>query len=146
MVLRKRKASTGKKSKYNNRTKVVDGITFDSVNEARYYVLLKEQKACGEIADFTLQPKYILQPSFKKYAKTIRSISYTADFLVTYNDGSQEVIDVKGMQTQQGRLRVKMFDYKHPELTLKLVTYVYGKWWEFDEYEKEKKRRKGAKK
>ena len=35
-------------SKYNNAKIVVDGITFDSKDEAKYYELLKAKRAAGE--------------------------------------------------------------------------------------------------
>ena len=44
-------------AKYNNRKVTLDGIRFDSKDEARYYELLKRKKAQGEILNFELQPK-----------------------------------------------------------------------------------------
>ena len=105
-------------SKYNNRRMAVDGYIFDSKDEAKYYELLKDKKAHGLIVNFELQPNYELQPSFKRDGKTIRAITYTADFLIYHMDGSTEVIDIKGFSTQQGLLRRKMFWHKYPDLKL----------------------------
>lgn len=132
-------------NKYGNRKIVVDGISFDSKEEARYYELLKRKKAKGEIINFELQPRYILQPAFKHNGKTIRSITYTADFLVYHLNGSEEVIDVKGMETQQGIMRRKMFWHKFPELNLTWVcrNLKYGDadgWIEYDELKKRRKK------
>ena len=106
--------------KYNNNRITVDGIRFDSKDEARYYELLKRKKAQGEILNFELQPKYLLQPAFNYNGKTIRAITYTADFLVYHLDGTEEVVDIKslGTATQQGLLRRKMFWFKYPDLKL----------------------------
>ena len=48
-------------AKYNNNKIVLDGITFDSKAEGLYYELLKRKKAQGEIVNFELQPKYVLE-------------------------------------------------------------------------------------
>ncbi|MCC0650786.1 DUF1064 domain-containing protein, partial [Clostridioides sp. ZZV15-6598] len=54
-------------SKYNNKKTTIDGIKFDSKDEAEYYLYLKDKKAKGEIKDFGLQQKFELQPKFKKF-------------------------------------------------------------------------------
>ena len=38
-------------------------------------------------------------------------ITYTADFLVEYDDGRREVIEVKGVRTRDYLLRKKLFLY-----------------------------------
>ncbi|ACQ53698.1 DUF1064 domain-containing protein [Clostridium botulinum] len=135
------------RSKYGAKKIVIDGITFDSKDEGRYYLYLKELKAKEKILNFERQPKYELQPSFKKYGKTHRAITYAPDFLIYHLDGSEELIDVKGTETQQGNMRRKMFDYKYPELKLTWVArslkYSSTGWIEYDEL---KKIRKGNKK
>ena len=130
-------------SKYNNAKIVVDGITFDSKDEAKYYELLKAKRAAGEIINFELQPQYILQPSFKKDGKTIRAITYTADFLIYHLDGTEEAVDIKGMETQQGIMRRKMFWSKFPDLKLtwicRSLKYGIDGWIEYDELKKRRK-------
>ncbi len=131
-------------AKYNNSKIVADGITFDSKEEYRYYELLKQKKAQGEILNFELQPKYTLQPSFKRDGKTIRAITYTADFLVYHTDGTEEIIDIKGMETQQGVMRRKMFWFKYPELKLTWLSRSV-KWGDTDgwiDYDELKRRRR----
>ncbi len=113
-----------KKSKYNNKKVIVDGIKFDSKKEAEYYCQLKLLKQAGEIKDYRLQPIYELQPAFKKNGKKYRAITYIADFVITNNDGTTDVVDVKSsktFKTQVYRIKKKMFEYKYPELTIKEV-------------------------
>src|SRR5690554_2149342 len=113
-----------RKSKYNNQKTMVDGIKFDSKKEAEYYCNLKILKQAGKIKDYRLQPKYELQPAFKKNGKKYRAITYIADFVITNNDGTTEVVDVKSsktFKTQVYRIKKKMFEYKYPELTIKEV-------------------------
>ena len=132
--------------KYNNNKITVDGITFDSKHEAQYYELLKEKKAAGLILNYELQPQYELQPAFKRDGKTIRAITYTADFLVYHLDGTEEVVDIKGMETQQGIMRRKMFWYKYPDLKLTWLSrsIKYGDengWIEYDALKRKRKQR-----
>ena len=130
-------------SKYKNKKVIIDGITFDSEHEALYYEYLKCLKAQGEIINFELQPQYILQPSFKKDGKTIRAITYTADFLIYHLDGTEEAVDIKGMETQQGIMRRKMFWSKFPDLKLtwicRSLKYGIDGWIEYDELKKRRK-------
>jgi len=108
-------------SKYGSKKITVDGITFDSIDEFKYYEYLRKRKAKGEILNFELQPTYTLIEKFKKYGKTHRAITYTPDFLIYHLDGSLELIDVKGFSTQQGELRRKLFDSLFPDLKLTWV-------------------------
>ena len=131
--------------KYNNNRITVDGIRFDSKDEARYYELLKEKKAAGLIVNYELQPQYILQPAFKYNSKMIRAITYTADFLIYHLDGTEEVVDIKGMETQAGILRRKMFWYRYPELKLTWLSrsLKYGDadgWIDYDELKKRRRK------
>ena len=108
-------------SKYLSHKTVVDGITFDSKDESKYYEALKIRKYRGEIKNFELQPKFVLREGFKKFGKTYRPFTYTPDFTVYHNDGSVEYIDVKGQTTQQGELRIKLFNDFYRDLKLSIV-------------------------
>ena len=63
-------------NKYGNRKIIVDNIKFDSIKESiRYKELVLLQKT-GKIQDLKLQPRFLLQESFKKNGKTYRKIEY----------------------------------------------------------------------
>lgn len=132
------------KTKYGSKKVEVDGHVFDSQVEARYYEQLKWLQEHNQILFFRIQPRYLLQEAFQKNGKTYRKIEYIADFEVHHLDGSIEVIDVKGMETEAFKIKRKLFEKKYPH-KLSLVTYVkkYGGWIELD---KLKKLRKEAKK
>ena len=110
-----------RKSKYNNKKTMVDGIKFDSKKEAEYYCQLKLLKQAGKIKDYRLQPRYELQPAFKKNGKKYRAITYIADFAIINNDGTTEVVDIKGVETQVFKIKKKLFEYMYPDLNLKVV-------------------------
>lgn len=116
-----KKTPIKKKSKYSNIKTVVDGITFDSKKEADYYCQLKLLKQAGEIKDFGLQPRYELLPTFRKNGTTHRSITYVADFIIDNNDGTTEIVDIKGVETQVFKIKKKLFEYMYPDLSLKLI-------------------------
>ena len=120
---------------------VVDGITFDSKDEAKYYEALKIRRYRGEIQNFELQPKFTLVEGFKKNGKTYRAITYTPDFTIYHNDGSVEYVDVKGMTTQQGELRIKLFNHFYRDLRLSIVArnLKYGDEYGFIDYYELKK-------
>ena len=105
-----------KKSKYNNNRVRVDGILFDSQLEADYYSDLKLQLKMGTIRGFCRQPQFILQEGFGD----VRPITYRPDFIVFHNDGSYEIVDIKGFETQEFKRTKKLFAAKFPKLKLKV--------------------------
>lgn len=117
----KRVKATKKRSKYGNKKVKIKGIEFDSIAESRYFLVLLDKKKKKEILDFELQPRFLLQESFKKNGETFRKIEYVADFKVIHNDGRVEIVDVKGMETKIFKIKRKLFEYKYPELSLVLV-------------------------
>lgn len=97
-----------KKAKYRANKTSVDGHTFDSLKEANYYNDLKLRLKAGDIKGFCLQPIFILAPGLK----------YKADFIVFNNDGTYDVIDVKGYKTKEYIAKKKVFEDKY---NLKLI-------------------------
>ena len=105
-----------RKHKFNAKKTVIDGITFASKKEGTRYSVLKLLQKGDKISGLTLQPKFELQPSFKIDGKTIRAITYVADF--QYFDiefGKIVVEDVKGFKTPVYEIKKKMFQYKFPQ-------------------------------
>lgn len=135
-----------KKNKYNNKKVTIDGIKFDSKVESQYYLHLKELKEKGLIKDFELQPTFTLQESFKKRGLLFRAITYKADFHVWLLDGTDHVIDIKGMETADFKIKKKMFEKRYPQ-ELKLITYskIDGGWIELDDLKEARKKRKAEK-
>lgn len=106
-----------KQSKYRNQKSWINGICFDSKKEGNYYKDLLLLKKAGDIKGFCIQPEFILVEG----DSTERAITYRADFIIFNLDGSFEIIDVKGYESQQWDRTFKQFKLKYPELHLKIV-------------------------
>lgn len=138
------------KSKYGATKVHVNGIKFDSIVEAKYYVYLLEEKAVRKnIKEIKMQVPFILQEGIKKNGKTILPIKYIADFVVKYTNDITRVIDIKGAVTADFKLKKKMFEYRYLDYTLECINLYENEWLHLDEIEKlrkEKRKEKAAEK
>lgn len=112
-----------KRPKYNSRRTTVDGITFDSLKEAKRYVVLKTLQEEGRISHLQRQVKYTLIPAQydkphidskgrRKQGKLLeRAVSYVADFVYIDEHGRQVVEDVKGIRTPEYKIKRKLMLY-----------------------------------
>ena len=107
-------------SKYRNKKIVIDNIKFDSNLEATRFKELKLLQRTKQISNLRLQVPFLLQESFKKNGKAYRKIEYIADFV--YEENGQTIVeDTKGMKTETFKIKQKLFEYKYPDLTLKII-------------------------
>ena len=97
------KKKGNKKSKYGAVKTQIDGHTFDSKKEADYYMELKMRLLAREIRGYCLQPIFILAANLK----------YKADFIVFNNDGTTDIIDVKGFKTKEYIAKKKVLEDKY---------------------------------
>ena len=113
------------KTKYRNRKTKVDGITFDSIKEARRFVVLREMEKCGEIYDLRLQVRFTLVEGFTKpNGERVYPEVYKADFTYYRKDENGQftiyiVEDVKtrGTRTEKYKIKKKqMFELRHIEI------------------------------
>ena len=107
-------------NKYKNKKTQVDMYVFDSAKEAQRYRELKLLEKAGEISNLELQPRFLLQDSFKKNGRTYRKVEYVADFQYVEN-GKTIVEDVKGIQTDVFKLKHKIFEKTYPNLELRII-------------------------
>jgi hypothetical protein len=128
-------------SKFHNKKTVIDGITFDSQAEARYFLQLKTLMRAGEVTKIEPHPKFELLPTYWKCCgevstntaskhicpycdqkvPAVKAITYSADFRITWVNGTQTIVDVKGVSTETFLLKKRLFEYKFPNLTLIVV-------------------------
>ena len=100
-----------KRHKYNAKATVVDGIRFDSQKEARYYCELKLRQAAGEVIGFFRQVPIHLPGG------TILRI----DFLEFHSDDTVHVVDVKGMETAEFKIKKREVEAAYPWLKIETV-------------------------
>jgi hypothetical protein len=93
-----------RKHKYAAKKTVVDGIQFDSQKEARYYRQLKLRVQAGEVLFFLRQVPFHLPGGTK----------LVIDFLEFHTDGSVHVVDVKGMETAQFKIKKREVEHHYP--------------------------------
>ena len=116
-------SETPRPSKYHNVKSeyydpdLMESITFDSKKELEYYLILKDRQKRDEIDDLRRQVSITIQPSFTYKGKTIRAITYRADFIyIDKKDGLTHIIDVKGLKTEIYKLKKKLLQYQGYEI------------------------------
>lgn len=87
------------KLKYRNSPTKYDGRTYDSATEAEYAGLLDIQLKTGDIKAWKPQHTMELRVDGELITR------YCIDFLVTHKDDQQELIEVKGAETKDWRLK-----------------------------------------
>lgn len=109
-------------NKFRAKKTTLDGIKFDSKLEAEYYTHLKLLEKAGKISNLQRQVPFELLPAYTdSTGKKIRPIKYKADFV--FNRGEEKIIvDVKGVQTREFKLKWKLLGYKYPQYKLEIVT------------------------
>lgn len=103
-------------NKYGNKKCIYQGIVFDSKKECDHFIYLQYLEKAGEITDLQRQVRFELQPSFKHNGKTIRSITYVADFTFKDKDGLMHIQDTKGIKTEVYKIKKKMMQFKGYEI------------------------------
>lgn len=109
-----------KESKYHNQTSFYGGYGYDSIKEAQQAMILDDQKKRGIIKDWQRQyPVEVYAPNGQKL------FTMKVDFLVRHNDDSYELQEVKGMETDIFRLKLKCLESlwlpENPEYTYTLI-------------------------
>ena len=108
-------------NKYKNKRVVKDGYEFDSIKETNRYVELKLMEDDRLIFNLKLQPKYLLQGSFKRHGVIYRAIHYIADFEYIDKEGKTIVEDVKGIKTDVYKIKKKMFLFLNPDVIFREI-------------------------
>lgn len=137
------------RSKYGNKKVTVGGIEFDSELESRYFLHLKQLHKDGVVKSFEMQKTYILLEGYVMNGKKRQPVKFTPDFVVTYADGTVQVVDIKGSKFAVSRdfpLRKKMFEQRY-QVPLHVIGYskIDGGWIDLDDLDKARQSRKKAK-
>ena len=115
-----------KKHKYNAKKVEIDGVVFDSKDEADYYTeVVIPGLQSGEILTVDFHPKYVLVPKFERdlngAKRKFQPMTYSADFRLELADHTIRLIDIKGMVTSDFKIKYKLFNYLYEDLHLILL-------------------------
>lgn len=139
-----------KNRKYGAKKCMINDIIFDSIMEGRFYVYLLHLKQDGQVKSFTMQTPYVLQDKYrdKFTGKAVPAIKYIADFVMTMPDDIEVVIDVKGKETADFKLKKKMFGYRYRDIQFMCVQWSESKkeWRDLSDIEKERREKRKTKK
>lgn len=112
---------------HNKKIKTEDG-TFDSKYEYEEWCRLKLLERSGVIRNLMRQVPYILIPTIRTSAGTLKQISYYADFVYEEN-GTNVIYEVKGFKTNEYLIKKRLL----------IQQYVIDKGYVFIESSKNKK-------
>lgn len=99
-------------------------ITYDSITEMKFYKdYIEPRIISGEIKSYKRQVKFVLQPDFIYQDKKILPINYIADYVLTYSDDKDVVIDIKGMPDSVSLLKAKLFKYQYNTIDYRWICY-----------------------
>lgn len=93
-----------KKSKYHNKATATGGIIYHSKFESKVAQDLEFRKRAGDIKDWKRQVRLDL----RAYGKHI--CNYFMDFIVEHNDGTFEMIEVKGYIVETWRIKFSLLE------------------------------------
>ena len=109
---RRKQESSQLKYNTDKRKPEIDGHTFDSKLEAHFYIWMRERP---EITILEIHPRYVLQEAYqKKNGKKIKPIEYVADFVIDVQ-GDRYIVDTKGQETADFKLKRKIFEKRYPD-------------------------------
>lgn len=117
---------TKPKSKFHNEPVTIDGVRYDSKNEAHRHAFLKMMEQAGEISKLRYHVNYELIPAItedvvihlktkdKTVSKTVQTARYyEADFVYINKNGEEVVEDFKGQETDLFKFKAALFRYKY---------------------------------
>lgn len=108
-----------RKNKYNNHTCQYGGSIYDSIKEADY----------AQELDFRLKAKDIKswrrQIPIDLVVNGYKICTYKVDFEITHNNKSKELVEIKGFETPEFRLKKKLIEatflHENPEYSYSLI-------------------------
>lgn len=123
-------------SKFHNKPVTIDGVRYDSKNEAYRHAFLKMMEQAGEISNLRYHVNYELIPAItenvvihlktkdKVVTKTVQSARYyEADFVYINKNGEEIVEDFKGQETDLFKFKAALFRYRYGKI-IKIVKLV----------------------
>jgi hypothetical protein len=106
-------------NKYGNIHQTYNGYTYASKFEAEYAAELDLRVKGKDIEGWERQVKIPIE------INNYHICNYYVDFLIYHNDGSKELVEIKGMETDLWRIKRKLLEAiylpKHPEYNYTVI-------------------------
>lgn len=106
-------------NKYKNQKKEYNGVRYDSGAEVSYAQELELRKKAKDIKDWERQIRIPLVVNGYKVC------DYIVDFKVIHNDGSEELVEIKGLMLPVSALKIKLFEasylHENPHVSYTLI-------------------------
>ena len=101
--------------KYGAKRTLYNGIWYDSKKEAAQAADLDLRVRAKDIHGYERQVRFNMEVNGKKIC------AYVADFLVHHHNGEQEIVEVKGFETPEWKLKKKLIEALYPQYRLTVV-------------------------
>lgn len=106
-----------KANKYGAQKKIYNGRQYDSKHEAGVAGEIDLLQRAGEVV--SVEP----QKAFSLYGKNGGKVcGHRVDWLLTFQDGHQEVWEAKGFPTPTWQLKLKLFEDNYPDIVYYVIT------------------------
>lgn len=123
-------------NKFGARRSEFMGIQYDSKFEASVAQELELRKKAGDILDWERQYK-IEAWAYRKDGEKAFCVNHKVDFRVHHKDGSYELVEAKGVETADYRMRRRFLEQlwlpEHPDHTYTVIkqakSYNHGNGW-----------------
>lgn len=112
----------GKASKYGNIRTMYDGFEYDSKHEAIFARDLDLRIKGKDIKSYEKQVSFPVVVNGKKICV------YKADFVITHNNGTTEVVDCKGKLTDVYKLKKKLVEATYDIIITEIYRERNGKY------------------
>lgn len=136
------KTSAGKlKRTYN-------GILYDSEMELDYLKeVIEPQIESGKIIKYERQVVYELLPAFIYKGQKFAGINYKSDFNIYYSDGTELVVDIKGLSKPLDVVKKKLLLSRYPTINYVWLvnSKIDGGWVDYEIVKKARAKRKKLK-
>jgi hypothetical protein len=96
-------------NKYGAKKTTYNGRRFDSKYEASVAEELELRKGAGDILDYDCQYKVEMW-AYRKDGTPAFKVSHKVDFRIHHKDGSYELLEAKGVETADYRMRRKFLE------------------------------------
>lgn len=112
-------------ARFYSKKVIKDGIKYDSQTEYEFECYLKKNKDELGIKDIQRQQKFILMDKFRDVDnKMIRDITYIADYVLTMNDGTTEIVDCKGSKNtieETFKIKFKLMKNRYRDFKYRII-------------------------